>query len=366
MVFILSLGGAASAALHNADGNPSDTPADTPITSEGNVNYMEYQDVVGNPKETVDSNTVTDITSAEHGFYTTNLPSTLTFYSAPGGAISWVISVTNEGNADETLTFDRDGFVYSGGASNWDARYTYAGSSTYEYGVETSLSDNDDEFATLTITPSTEENDSPDGSTGSFETWVDVGLEGLDTGSEEEGMYSGANNYQYGGHTLVEGIIYKVNIMAPILQIDKTAIVDAPTSSEAYQTGNINAAIPGSLWTFMIEYENIGTGTAESVVIYDKVPDNCWAYKANVQNPEADGRIILTDIDTDSTADWSRYYSTSASPAWGYGATSGWTAIGNSGSESSVLPTNTVWIKWEKASVAAGENELLQWSVEIK
>ena len=362
MVFILSLGGAASAALHSADGNPGDTPADTEIY--GSDNFVEYKDVVGNTKETVESNDVTDVTSAEHGFSNTNLPSDLTLYSAPGGAISWVISITNEGNADETLTATKEGFIYTGGASNWAVTFTHGGGDTSE--VVTELSDDDDEFITLTLTPSSEENESPDGSKGSIEAWVYVGLEGPDTGGEEEGRYTGANNFSYGGHTLTSDI-YQVDIMAPVMTILKTATMDAPTSSEAYYTdGNIHAAIPGSLWIFMIVYDNSGSGTAESVVIYDKVPDNCWAYKANVQDPEADGRIILADNDIDTTSDWSRYYSTSATPNWGYGA-SGWTADGSSGSESSgVLPKDVVWYKWENASVAAGDNEDLQWSVEIK
>ena len=361
----LHLGGVAFGQAFNTSGNPGDTPAGGIVTCEGssNGNGIQYRDTAGNSKATVEGNAVRHTVSPEAGFSSSNIPSTLYFYSVPGSTVSWTLAITSEGNDDETLTATGESGGYSGGASNWTALFNYNAQDTTE--VVTTLTEDGDEFITINITPSSDENESPDASTGSLEVWAYiVGAGGADTGSDTGGKYTGANLLDYGGNTLTYDY-YTVEIMAPSMTLTKTATIDAPTSSEAYQTGDIHAPIPGAVWIFTITYNNTGSGTAENVVIYDKVPANTQIYALNLENPE-DNLIVTAASETASG--WTRYYSTSASPTWGYlgAATGGWSAAGTTGTELKAGDeSGVIWVKWEKASVPASDTATMQWAVDI-
>jgi len=112
--------------------------------------------------------------------------------------------------------------------------------------------------------------------------------------------------------------------------------------------GNSSSPIPGSTLTYIITYSNTG-GTANNVIIYDRIPYEYVTYKSNSASATAVG--------------WTVEWSTNTSP----------NMLFNSPDFQTTEPPSSYikWIRWKKASVASGEgtggvNNQLKFKVIIK
>ena len=122
---------------------------------------------------------------------------------------------------------------------------------------------------------------------------------------------------------------------SPVLNITKTA--------EGISLAGIAAQpIPGATILYSIACSNIGTGAAVNNVIYDMLASDVKYFTNTATN----------------TGGWTVYFSTNAGPGFVYDG-AGWVTVEPS-------PEKVKWIKWQRASLAAGEKYTLKYKVIIK
>ena len=360
--------------------NPDDVPAGTLVTTEATDTKLEYDDVNDNLKTTEEGTTITDSVEAVYGLTADVVPSgSKIIYLTPGVTNEWYFMVSNEGNAEMSWTLSWE-TTYGGGTSGtgWHEKWfrptdevEVVSGTSYKY-----LDNTYKEFD-LRIYASTVEANSPDGSYASVTFYIipdqvypkagiiDDGGTGLYYYEGVRGDGTGDKEEALGGfYTNVEDL-YTGEVQAPLMMLTRISTVDAPDNYR----GDKHDVVPGSLITFMLFYDNTGAGAARDVVVIDKVPDDTEAYKFDVQEAEDNINVTASKESDYGTTGWYRYYTTSSPPSSfdydGSGADHGnWILSGSSG-ETTMEVTST-YVKWERATVEASENKMLQWSVTVK
>jgi hypothetical protein len=364
VIFLLLISGGAFAVTYEATGNPGDTLAGTPITLESSNNTFNYKNS-GQDRPTVEGGTHRITTGIEMGFSAPQSPDGVYYLPAtPGSTYTWDIEITNEGNADLTTLTTLSAFSNSPSGSGWTGELSLEGTN---YGTSALVTIEEDTavHCQLLLTPATTETGAPDASTGTINFTLTTGYGDAGTSGAGGYSYDGLNNLTYGGKGYISATNYGLTIEAPVMTITRTSTVDAPEKFLG-DGGGVHASVPGSLWTFTISYTNEGTGNAEEVVIVDKVPDKCAAYKFNVQ--EGEDRVNVT-APVETSTGWVAYYSTNDNPFTNYGAL-GWNYVGPlTGTDTELeIDSSAKWVKWQRetASMEPGENATLQWSVYVK
>ena len=380
-MILVSAGVCSAATFRSGSGNPLDTTSGYIITAEGADNTLDYQDNQENDKPTVVNTTLETVVASVYGFMVKVNPSKISgeyyIHTSSGVPVTWTGIITNEGNLSYPVRGTLEaagassGFIYTGGANNWEAYFIYNGTKTQT--IETTLNDNDDESYQLVLWPATAESDSLSGSTGSIRFYSDAYGAPV-AGSEGEwweSYYTGGNGYVYGGYVgTPEGEFYRGDIYAPRMVLTRESDIDAPTQ---YTQGDTTyEAVPGAVITYTLEYRNIGNGTAESVIIIEKVPTYCNAGHVNAITGEV-SNINLTVLKATART-WEVWYTTSSTPDKSYGTTSDWTILGTIESDSDywtkdttpAFPLTATYVKFEKASLEPADNGKLTWGVIIR
>ena len=360
-------------------GNPADTPAGTLITSEAGDNTLEYTDVNANPKGTEESATITESVEAVYGLYWTMDPNGVyKQYTSPGVTEEWNFVISCEGNAPVDWNFTSE-VTYGGGTSgtDWTVKLLLAtNEAEIADGASLMLQEDDIVPVILRVVPSSIEANSPDGSYAQKDAWFNFAQDYPPSGVKTMGSiywYEGARGGGYAGHSLggwIDPVMatYTVEVQAPVMTLTRVSTVDAPDN----YGGGRHDVVPGSLISFMLYYENTGAGAATEVVVIDKVPDDTQAYKFNVQETEDNVAVTSIKEETVGTTGWYRYYTTTDNPQSfdynGSGADHGpgnqWKLSGTSGE--TTMESTTTYVKWEKATVEAAEDKMIQWSVTVK
>jgi len=353
ILLILLVCAAACAQASLRTGNPYDTPTGTPLTAEGAYNPTSYQNA-NTTVETLYGATIEATVTTEAGYSLSSSPDWSSVqYSTPGSAITWNVTVYNEGNTPFTFNMTKSGINYhSSGSSNWDAYFTEGG--PHESSINTLVPDNNTISFSFTISPSPVESESPDGSRGSVTLTTGTGFTTPGTP-----YYTGVNTLTYGDHT--SAVEYnEVDILAPVMSLLRTQEVDAPMT----YTGGRHDAVPGSVITYTIAYHNIGAASATDVIIVDKVPLNTEGYHINKTGPQTDVTIEASQGDASG---WSVFYSTTTPTSFAYGNYDNWTPLGTITTiQSWELPSGATYVKWEKSPVPSTESRSLTWGVTIK
>lgn len=393
----ISIGGPAQS--FKTSGNDGDTPAGTVIKNNGGQNTFNYQDLAENPRPTNYGDTIEVTVAAEKGyssdatyppeFYYWNIIGgriVLFFHATPGSTEVLSVFVTNEGNAQITVTTTLSAVSYSGSADNWTAEI-WEGSNNYG-SQRTKVIDDNSHYPSfdIKITAATTETDSPDKSSAYFEVILTTEV-AQKTGNNGDGHYTGANELTYGGLAGDGPLGIKTTIEAPVLKISRSATVDSPDTYTGWGDGP-HAYVPGSLWTYTVTYTNEGTGNAAHVSVIDKVPYNCVVYKVNVH--ENENYVVVTAPSMTSEVMWYVYYATEEAPPVSMTAyhsnnidvgsyEAGWYYGDGATGAMYIRPLtddemgfhspereNMKWVKFQAETIPAGQTGTIQWSVYLK
>lgn len=382
---VLVLGSAVFAApSFYTTGNPLDTPSGTDITAEAANSTVGYSDTDASlmPTVEVEGGDINTAVTDENGFSMLQVVVDQTV-TAGDVVTHETYSATNEGNANDTYSV-KSLYFEQGGALKWTIELVSAETDTVVATLTPAtpntysrlILDNDDLDVYYVVKVSDEVTGAPDGSS------VQV-ITTFEAAGTPVGEYTGGNDYTYGGTSEADDI-FTDSVSAPLMTLTRESVVDSPSLST--YTGGVNDPVPGAVITYTMYYENLGSATAESVIIIDKVStiegaafSNQTGSKLGHVNAAAGARgvINLTHGGQGSASGWTAYYTTAVSPDTSYDG-SGWVSIGSVDSANypsgrfynsktdSDLQYDAVWIKWQKANVDPGERESLVWGVSIR
>jgi uncharacterized repeat protein (TIGR01451 family) len=371
---VVLLGGVALGQSFILNGNPDDTKVGTPITSEGYNNFLMYQNI-STTLETVYTPTSEFPVAREAGFWSAIYPENLAAYAVPGVSATFEVIITNEGNSDMTIIATKSSFTYEGGASNWTTHFIEGG--VTKESIHTLLSEDAEISFEVVISPSSIETESPNASAGTI-TFTMTNEEGYPLYGWTAGdplelyyFYQGASPYlggggRYGGMPTAESLL-RVDIQAPVMSLTREMTIDAPT----LYTGDPHDAVPGSVITYSIWWSNDGASDATNVIVVDKVPEDTEGYHVNKAGAQPNV-TITADSDTGiSPSGFRVYYSKAGAPSFVYGDYTDWTLLGTLETGAPILAgvtltTEATFVKWERHTVPAGDNNLLSWGVTIK
>jgi hypothetical protein len=331
----------------------ADTIFGTVITSEGYDNYVDYNDIAGNPKATVYGQTLEATVLAIYGLAGPGIPSDLT--TDPSVAVYYSYTITNMGNTTDVYSLSV-GTINYGGSGNGVGYWTVAIVGVSDDTPVGSLKIAEDGSASFRVKV-TPHSDAQDGWTAT------VPVTALTLGTFA-GPYVGANGTSYGGPASVsDSTITKVR--SGVMTLTRVATVDANPSYS--QTSNVHIPIPGSMVTIIMTYSNEGTASAESCIIIDKVPSGHQA-----------GGVNVYDTPYGTATGWKVSYTTEAtlSDAQRTYEATGWVMLGTITGESDkwfyilyppYLPLTATYIKWEKASMPTDDDTMtLTWGYIIR
>lgn len=378
------------AVTFHSDGNPGDNASGEVITAVGSYETLDYQDANSNQKPTTFPATdIATTVSPEYGMSmdVDAADETVT----PGQAVIAPVHyiVTNEGNADFVGTLSAlynyfnsaDGWIVE---LWWDPPGIVAPPSLVATLTAASV------FQTSANFIITEDFDNPDG--WYYNIYVSSEVTGAPDGSyiivsttwettdTPVGTYEGANTYLYGGTSEADDA-NQYTLAAPLLVLTRTSTIDSP---RVYQTkgGGANDPVPGAVASYKLVYSNLGSASAESVVVIDRITTKEGTPGTNLAHINAAGATTHVDLTLASPGDmidgWTISYSILTAPATTYGATAGWTVIGTTTgsnafpSSASLYSTSSNeyaarWIKFEKASIDPTEDGVnINWGVTIR
>lgn len=370
----------AYAVTFDTTGNPGDVHAGTTITSVATFETLNYQDPNGGKMDTaVAASDVVLTVEAEYGYSGPGSPPDLSV--APGDIVTHEYMVTNEGNVTDEGYQISSWYDHFNTASGWTVEVWVGDPPTFYKTLEAGV-------ASTESAPFNDDSDSPlsykviiptDVSKVANGSYIII-LTTFETTNTPVGKYTGGNYLTYSGWGVASDEV-KDQVEAPILTLTRTASVDAPFK----YNGGRHDAVPGSVITFTMTYSNEGGGSAESIVLVDKIP--------NYYVPGVEGGTRLAHVNVKgATANvtieggqgngvgWTVSYSTFESPDKTYGVGSPtWELIGvlTTGDEYFpavgllYVPGNATyearWIKWEKPSIPVGEDgKRLTWGVTIR
>jgi len=379
LLFLVFLGGGVPAfAAFVLNGNPADTTAETTVISTGTDNKANYSDANLNPRDQLTgANTFSITVTAEYGLCYPN--DGLTKFSTRGFPRTFLWLAENDGNAPMTFTLTWESYPStSPAAKGWvfDV-YNYPSGTPLASNTEFTVPDDSAVAWGVTITPSLEASDSPDTSSGHLnftlkmkDNYPTPGSETLQT---DYTGYTGVNGKEYGGLTInMLGVEDILTIKTPVLTMTRTATIDSPNN---YVLGTKHDAVPGALYSSVVNVSNEGSDVAKFVVIIDKVPEHMVAYKMNVQNPEDNVNVTSPNIayyNPGGLNNWNCYVTSEATPDMSFGAP-GWVYVTTFEASPVAFPTGDVitYVKFEKGygtneDLESGAWVRLQWSAYIK
>lgn len=371
---------AQAAPSFNTTGNPGDTRSGKIIRSLATLETLGYIDPNGSQMATAEPASPLLLTvEAEYGYSGPGSPSDLNV--APGDIVSHEYLVTHEGNATDEGYRTSSWYGHFNTASGWTVEVWVGNPPTFfktlEAGVastETATFNNDsDSYLRYRVIIPTEVSKVANGSYISIVTT-------FETTNTPVGKYIGGNYLTYSGWGIASDEV-KDQVEAPIMSLTRTSTVDAPIS----YTGNYHDAVPGSLIKFTMTYSNEGGGSAEGVVLVDKIPNY---YVAGISGGTRLAHVNVKGPTTNVTIEggqgngvgWTVQYSTFESPDKTYGVGSPtWELIGVLTTGGEMFPGSGLlyvpgsaeyearWVKWEKPSIdAAEDNKSLTWGVTIR
>lgn len=375
ILFGIVTAGAAEAVTYDTTGNPDDTLAGTVITAEAANNELNYTDINGNSKPPVFADVdIETVVLPTYGFNMALLPD---YSMIVDQMVSNESGITNEGNASDSITMTFEASFADAGSGTWtiyikknpgaiQLTQLTPGSPSYTT-TEVYAEDADIIFFHEVTTPT---------SAGTPGGVVVITTEAT-TANAPVGEYTGANGLTYGGQGATSETTY-YTLYKPLMQLTRTSTVDAPNN----YTGDDHDAVPGSVATYTLTYNNAGNTSAASVVIVDRIPTPEAALQANIAhfNANTTARTNVTiDAGQGSASGWDIYYSDDDNPTKSYvgSAGSGWLSVGTLTPNTVQFPGTDLytngsteftakWVKWEKASVAAAENDSLTYGVTIR
>jgi len=287
-----------SAGWDNGVANTADTFGDLVISyMSGATTYYSY------PAASV-SSTVTAV-------YGNMLPDSAGMQNVmPGDTVWFPLVLTNKANASDSPVFGTQNFAYYGlGADSITVSFWNAAKSARITNLNLA-EDGYDTFNVAVYFKSGVDN----GDSVAFEvSAIARGGLGGDTGG-----YTGANGTQYAGDgndTIL--LVVQATAALPQIYISKSATVDNTGLSDF--NGDTSKVVPGSVLIFNIQYDNDGSGSADSVSIVTYIPANTDFNTAT---------IAMCSPDTNNIGFLTIQYADA------------------SGSFQSTPPTNTVMIKW--------------------
>lgn len=335
-----------------------DTVTGTPITAEGQNNFMRYTDAGGAPKDIVSTESITTVVMPMYGFGGLFDPDpSHQQVTTPGVPKTYTYVISNEGNDSDTYTLSTH-VTQMAGATGWTIAILNSDGITPMSSI--GLSEDGSDNILVKVTPGSLPSQAPNGS------YVVVTLE-ASTAKTPVGVYLGANGISYGGTS--DAINATVTtIETSVMTLSRTATVDAPTTYIS-NGGGAHDAVPGAVITYTIMVSNEGSSYANNVIIVDKVPTSTEAAHMGATAAGQDGltHVTITVPQVNPAAGWSAYFSTLDSPDTTYGAPSGWTSI-------TAVPTSfatgsgITYVKYEKQTVEAVTEmaKTLTWGVMIR
>jgi len=367
---------AAPAPVFATTGNPGDTITGTVINAKG-TSFLLHSQIYSSQLTTRDAGSnLTNTVTSEFGYSGPTHPADLNV--SPGDIVYNTVTVTHEGNANDSAFIAKSWYQQYGGAAGWivERWANDVFKCTLEANVATqealtSFDEDTHMYTQYKVFVSSEVSGAPNGS------YITI-LSTFETTSTPVGSspwtwpYTGGNYLTYGGWaSSTESVADQVS--APVLTLTRTSTVDAPI----VYSGGRHDAVPGSVITFTMTYGNIGGASAESVILVDRIPDNTKL--AHVNNTGPTTNVTIEAAQGDATG-WSVYYSTVSSPDKSYGVYTNWTLIGTIESTANQFPSDTTtytsggggaynatWIKWEKLYVDQAEDDkILTWGATIR
>jgi uncharacterized repeat protein (TIGR01451 family) len=334
---------------------------------------LNYTDTGQSPKATV---------SAEANFETTVVAEygLLPFLAladqntTPTQPVTFAYAFTNEGNASDTFEVTC-AVVFAGPGDFTGAGWTvevlsngvsipglkFAGPASPKT-VITLESEDGSLLYTVRVTPCNDQLLSPNGANCTVTFSVT-------TERTPAGQYTGGNGNSYGGLSSTSDATVTW-IRTGVMKLTKSVTVDAPATGGF--SGDKHAAVPGSIITYTILVSNEGSASAESVIVVDKVPqpgvntEGC--HIGMTPTTVVHGVTITAGGPSVTASDWQAYYTTTGGPPpFTYGTGNGSTWIPTT--EGSTIAANTLYVKWEKATVeatGAGNTAIFTWGVTIK
>jgi len=333
------------------------TVSGTDIIAVKEDNTLSYQDGTGTQQTTEEAaSNITVIVDPEWGF-DSFLGNAVDQITTAGNAVYFAYGIQNDGNAYDDYGVKFDVNVENGNA-NWvyqvvDSSHAALAATDGVPGNTGSVANDDTYLLTLIVTPSASALDSPNGS------YSDVTVS-VTTDATPVGEYTGANTNSYGGVDSATDQ-RRTTIAAGVMTLTRVVTVDAPS---AY-TGGIHDAVPGSVITYSFTASNEGSDDATNVVIIDKVPLEARAAHFGATGEALSNVTITAAAPSGTIADWSRYTSVNANPGMDYDG-SNWLSVGAVGTVLDVTSSSGLtYVKWQKATIPAGEFVTVTWGVTI-
>ena len=255
------------------------TPAGTVISNQA---FADYEDANGNPLPRVYSNTVTTTVSQVAGVVIT--PETATKSAAQGTSLTFPATVTNSGNGDDTFALEVNT------CAGWTA-------TIYEDTNGNGILDAGESAITDTGKLSADE-------TYNILVVVDIPSE-TNNGTTCDTTLTATSQFDGG---VTDTSTYTTIVQDAVLSVIKSADTSKGTK-------------PGDVITYAIEGRNIGSATAEDVVIVDHIPANTTYVPGSIRIGPVGGSYDTatpqTDADDSDNADYSVTIPDAITVNWG-------------------------------------------------
>jgi hypothetical protein len=251
-----------------------------------------------------------------------------------GETTTFTYQIMNNGNATDSFNVNIVDSTLQNGAVAWTIRLFVGGASTTGTGsLPTPLVAADGTFScSIQIVSNSNPVNSPDGSNMRF--YVRVRSESNAAATQ----YVGDNGTQYsvGGGTTFD---------TAWARISAANLIIVKTITTVTRGGAASLPTPGATITYEIRMDTNGSGTADSVVIYDTIAANVRADSMSNQSDTLGAPGTTFTSDTGATG-WSAQYSTVASPNLAYNSAN--FLMWNS---TAALPAGVTVVRWVRQQV---------------
>ncbi|HPG30580.1 MAG TPA: hypothetical protein PLQ81_07345, partial [bacterium] len=185
---------------------------------------------------------------------------------SPGDTLWYLLTITNKGNAADSMLFSTQNFNYFGMGADSIIVSIWNAAKTSEITYSSLLAEDASEQFNVAVYFKTGL-DNDDSMTFEVKAAANGGLGGDAAG------YIGANSIAYAGDG-DDTILLSATVSAQTAQIYVAKSVAVDNTGLTDYDGNPALVVPGSVLTFDIVYDNDGTGSAEAVSIVAFIPAN--------------------------------------------------------------------------------------------
>ncbi|MEK8023218.1 MAG: hypothetical protein AAB229_05355 [Candidatus Hydrogenedentota bacterium] len=257
----------------------------------------------------------------------------------------------NTGNRADTFQIEVDSFTLNNGAVGWTFQLWVDNDSTWALAdtrtTAATVAAGGSKQCSVAIWAHSTPANSPDQARADFRLKIYQGNVGT---ADSTGQYTGDNGILYAEGGAGSNEFAGAVLAAARLTLNK--IVDSVSMGI-----NPSAPIPGARITYRLTYNNIGTASADSVIIRDTIPANTTFDTASYSmfTLGADATLHTTD----TNAGFICQVSTLANPSASF--TSGdWTNL------TTFAGGTVTHVRWIKNQVAAGDNKFVRFRVFIQ